>query len=74
MKPSADQLLEEARALPVAERAIPALQLLDSVGEPEGEVERTWRDEVRRRIAAVDAGKTSLAPWSGARARIFARP
>jgi len=44
------ELFEDAQALPDEERAILALQLLDSVGEPEGEIERAWRDEVKRRL------------------------
>jgi putative addiction module component (TIGR02574 family) len=73
MTEAADQLFEDAQALPDEERAILALQLLDSVGEPEAEIERTWRDEVRQRVADIDAGRAKLAPWDEARRRIFAR-
>jgi putative addiction module component (TIGR02574 family) len=71
MSQRADELFEEAQALPDEERAILVLQLLDSVGEPE--IERAWRDEVRRRLEDVDAGRATLAPWHEARRRIFAR-
>ena len=70
---AADQLFEEAQALPDEERAILALQLLDSVGEPESEIERAWSDEVRQRIEDIDAGRATLSPWDEARRRIFAR-
>ena len=73
MSRRADQLFEDAQALPVEERAVLALQLLDSVGEPEPEIERAWSDEVRRRLDDVDAGRTTLATWDEARRRIFAR-
>jgi putative addiction module component (TIGR02574 family) len=73
MSQPADKLFEEARALPEEERALLALQLLDSVGEPETEIERAWRDEVRQRLADIDGGRTALAPWDEARRRIFAR-
>jgi putative addiction module component (TIGR02574 family) len=46
----------------------------DSVGdEPEGEVERAWVDEAKRRLDDVRAGRTQVAPWAEARGRIFAR-
>ena len=73
MKQRADKLFEDAQALPDEERAILALQLLDSVGEPPPEIERAWRDEVRRRLEDIDAGRATLAPWDEARRRIFAR-
>lgn len=73
MSQRADQLFEEAQALPAEERAILALQLLDSVGEAEPEIERAWRDEVHLRLADIDTGRTTLAPWDQAKRRIFAR-
>ncbi len=73
MSQRADKLFEDAQALPDEERAILALQLLDSVGEGEPEIERAWRDEVRRRLADIDAGGAKLTPWDEARQRIFAR-
>jgi len=73
MSQRADRLFEDAQALPAEERAVLALQLLDSVGEPEAEIERAWRDEVRRRLDDIDAGRTKLATWDEARRRIFAR-
>ncbi|MBM3267662.1 MAG: addiction module protein [Candidatus Sericytochromatia bacterium] len=72
MSGQADKLFEDAQALPNEERAILALQLLDSVGEAEPEIERAWRDEVQRRLADVDAGHAALASWDEARRRIFA--
>lgn len=73
MSKRADKLFQDAQALPDEERAILALQLLDSVGEPESEIERAWRDEVKRRLDDVDAGRATLTPWNEARRRIFTR-
>src|SRR3990172_6989289 len=72
MSQQADKLFEDAQALPDEERAILALQLLDSVGEPEPEIERAWRKEVRHRIEDIDAGSAKLSTWDEARKRIFA--
>jgi putative addiction module component (TIGR02574 family) len=73
MSQRADKLFEDAQGLPDEERAILALQLLDSVGEPEPEIEREWREEVRRRLEDIDAGRATLTSWDEARQRIFAR-
>ena len=73
MTQRADQLFEEAQTLSAEERGILALQLLDSVGEPQPDIECAWRDEVRQRIADIDAGRTKLATWDEARQRVFAR-
>jgi putative addiction module component (TIGR02574 family) len=72
MTERADQLFQEAQELSAEERAVLALQLLDSVGEPEPDIERAWRDEVRRRLADIDGGRAKLATWDEARLRIFA--
>ena len=73
MNQRADQLFADAQALSSEERAVLALQLLDSVGEPEPEIERAWREEVRRRLDDIDGGHAKLATWAEARQRIFAR-
>jgi putative addiction module component (TIGR02574 family) len=73
MSQRADQLFEQAQALPDEERAVLALQLLDSVGEPQAEIERAWRDEVRTRLHDIDSGRAKLASWDEAARRIFAR-
>jgi putative addiction module component (TIGR02574 family) len=73
MSQRADKLFDDAQELPDEERAVLALQLLDSVGEPEADIERTWRDEVQQRLADIDAGRAPLASWNEAKRRIFAR-
>jgi putative addiction module component (TIGR02574 family) len=73
MSQRADRLFEDAQQLTPEERAILALQLLDSVGEPPEDIERAWQDEVRQRLAEMDAGREKLSSWEDARRRIFAR-
>ena len=73
MSQRADQLYEDAQTLSPEERAILALQLLDSVGEPKPAIERAWLDEVRQRLADIDAGRANLTGWDEARQRIFMR-
>lgn len=53
----------EARAmkLPLAERARLAERLIASL-EEDAEVERAWRDEVRRRVDSIQAGEVELVP------------
>lgn len=74
MSDPAEKLFDEALKLPEGERRALALCLLDSVSdEPEGEVERAWVDEAKRRLDDVRAGRTQAAPWTEACGRIFAR-
>jgi putative addiction module component (TIGR02574 family) len=71
MSQPADKRFEGAQALPEGERALLALQLLDSVCEPDTEIERARRDEVRQRLADLNDGRTTLATWEEARRGIF---
>lgn len=73
MSARADKLFADAQELPSEERAVLALQLLDSLGEPDPEMERAWLEEARRRLEDVDAGRGQLLSWEDARRRIFAR-
>jgi len=73
MSTQALRILDEALQLSEQDRAELALRLLDSVGEPAGEVERAWIDEAKRRLADVDAGSVKAVAWTEARQRMFAR-
>jgi putative addiction module component (TIGR02574 family) len=75
MTKKAEALLHEALDLDERERAEMAAALLDSLEPPvdEHEVEEAWREEVRRRIAAVDSGQAELIPWEQVRDQLFAR-
>ncbi len=70
----AEELFEQAQSLDPEERAVLALKLLDSVGEPEPALEEAWRDEIRRRLDEIDSGRVQLSDWDEARRRIFSRP
>ncbi len=57
-----EELSAQARALPAADRVRLAEELLAKVHEPEGEVEAAWDEEIRIRIADIDAGTAKLIP------------
>jgi len=63
----AQEVLREALALPVDERADVAAELLASLdeggGEDPAEVEAAWAAEIERRLAAVEKGQFSAQPW-----------
>lgn len=44
----------------------------DSVSE--FEVEAAWSEEIKRRLAEIDAGAVDLIPWEDVRAELFAEP
>lgn len=64
------RILEEALALPAAERAKLAASLISSL-EPEEDrgVEQAWRAEVARRVEELDSGTTVPVDWEEARRR-----
>ena len=69
------QVLAAALSLPTEDRTVVVARLLESLdapGEPEAGVEAAWAEEVRRRLAEVDAGTVTPIPWAEARRRIFA--
>jgi putative addiction module component (TIGR02574 family) len=73
MSPRAQELLREALALPVKERADVAAQLLASLDEAAAvdpaEVEAAWAEEIERRARRVIAGETTGIPWNDVRRR-----
>ncbi len=73
--PSVDSktLLTEALRLSPEERAALAGELIESletVIDPDAEA--AWSEEIRARIAPLDAGSAETIPWSEARRRIHA--
>ncbi len=72
-----EELESEVLALPTAERARLAQRLLASLDEEEAEdpqeVERAWEEEIRRRLAEVDAGTAELIPAEEVFAELRAR-
>ena len=73
----AQQLLREALALPVEERADVAAELLASLDEPgtmdPAAVEAAWAREIERRARRVMAGESLGEPWEDVRARVARR-
>jgi len=73
MSPRAQELLREALALPLKERADVAAQLLASLDEAAAvdpaEVEAAWAEEIERRARRVIAGETTGIPWDDVRRR-----
>ena len=73
MSPRAQELLREAMALPVRERADLAAELLasldDATVEDPAEVEAAWAAEIERRARRVMTGETAGIPWEDVRRR-----
>lgn len=73
MTSRAQELLREALALPVAERADVAAELLASLdetgGEDPAEIEAAWAAEIEKRARRVMAGGSQGIPWEDVRAR-----
>ena len=57
-----EELSSQARKLPAADRVRLAEELLASVYETDDEVEAAWDEEIRLRIADIDAGTAKLIP------------
>jgi len=73
----AQELLREALALPVDERADVAAELLASLDEPStadaAAVEAAWAREIERRAKRVMAGESLGEPWDDVRKRVARR-
>jgi putative addiction module component (TIGR02574 family) len=73
-----ESVLAAALRLPAKERAAVAAELIQSLDETEQttesaeEIEAAWGDEIRQRLADVDAGVVTPVSWPEARRRIFA--
>jgi len=74
MNAKADAVLTLALDLPESERAELAAVLLESLEPPaDVDVEHAWREEVARRVAAIDAGEVEMVPWDQVREQLIAR-
>ena len=73
MSSEVSELLKQALALPVDERATLANTLLDSLETEQVAVQEAWDEEVARRIRELDAGKAVTVPWEQARRQLLAR-
>ena len=73
MSANSDTLFSDALRLPEGARAALAASLIDSLDATvDADAEAHWAAEIRRRIAALDAGAPTT-PWAEARKRIAAR-
>jgi putative addiction module component (TIGR02574 family) len=69
------ELLKRALELSVQERAELAGSLLDSLdeGEDPAVVAAAWNEEIARRIADLDSGKSHTVPWEEVRKKISSK-
>ena len=66
-----DDVLARALSLDVKSRAEVVSELLSSLeGPPDADAEVAWEAEIRRRVAAIEAGTAKLEPWDDLKARI----
>ena len=68
------EVWQEAAELTEEERASLAGLLIESLeGEPDPDVEQAWAEEIRKRVAEVEAGTAKTVPWEEVRQRLIDR-
>lgn len=71
MRNPLDELLAQALRLDPKDRAELASELLASLDGPEDlDAQSAWGEEIRRRVAALEAGTLTLEPWEAVKTRI----
>jgi putative addiction module component (TIGR02574 family) len=71
MTKAAEVVLADALRLDVNARAELVAELLASLDGPDDpDTEDAWKDEIERRVAAIDAGTVRLEPWEAVKRRI----
>ena len=74
MDRTAAEILEDARRLPPSEFDWLIGELLrDGDGSSEAEIEASWKDEVERRVAEVEAGTAVTCSWEELEAELRAQ-
>lgn len=74
MTPEVAKLLEQALSLSVEEQEALADSLISNLGGKIDEsVLAAWDEEIKRRIADLDAGKAKTVPWTEVRQRNLAK-
>ena len=67
-------LFRDASELPERDRATLAGLLIESLeADSEPDVEAAWSDEIKRRVADLEAGKVETIPWEEVRQRLLDR-
>jgi putative addiction module component (TIGR02574 family) len=68
------EILHDAAESPARDRATLSGLLIESLDpEPDADVEAAWAQEIRRRVAELDAGAVKTIPWEELREELFAR-
>ena len=73
MSSRAQEVLREALALSVEERADVAAELLARLDDAPPEVEGAWAREIERRARRVMSCESAGEPWEDVRARVIRR-
>ena len=69
-----NEIFERALALPPEERAALADSLIESLDtETDADASELWDEEIRNRVAELDAGSVQTIPWPDVRARLLSR-
>jgi len=75
MERNLKEVFHEAAQLPERDRATLAGLLIETLDPaPEADVEAAWSEEIKRRVAEIDAGIVELLPWEEERAELFGQP
>jgi putative addiction module component (TIGR02574 family) len=67
------ELIEQAIALPVEERALVVDSLLRSLNSPQPEIDAQWAAEAKRRLSELRSGKVQTVPGEAVFERIWER-
>ncbi len=74
MTPEVSRLLEQALSLSVEEQEALADSLISNLGGKVDEaVVEAWDDEIKKRVAELDSGRTKTVPWTEVRQRNLAK-
>lgn len=74
MPRAAAEILHEALSLPPEARAALADSLLGSLeNDIDPDAEQAWREEIERRVIALEEGRARLVPWVEVRGRLMSR-
>ena len=67
------ELIEQAIALPVEERALVVDSLLRSLNPPQSEIDAQWATKAKRRLAELRSGKVDAVPGEAVFKRVWER-
>lgn len=70
---TATQIIDEANALPVEQRACVVESLLKSLNPPESSIDQAWGKVARRRLAELESGAVKAIPGDKVFEEVFAQ-